>query len=82
MGGKRKVIWVALFINGNRMMKTKMGENHYWNILIPQNQYGRHDYINVHMNKKCYTLEDTIRRRDSLIQGLQPSVLPLEDSVG
>ena len=81
MGGRRIRIFVKEHINGNRCMKTKMGENHYWNILIPQNTYGRHDYINIHLNKSIYNLDDAILRRDSVIQGLQPSVLPLVDSV-
>lgn len=71
MGGRKVAVFVAKHINGNRVVKTKMGANHYWNILIPQDTYGNHEYINIHMNKKLYTLEETILRRDEVIQGLQ-----------
>ena len=82
MGGKRKCIMAREHINVNREMKTKMSVNYYFNILIPRDTYGRHDYINIHLNKQLYSLDDAIRRRDEVIGCLQPSALPLADSVG
>ena len=55
-------------IRDNRIMKTKIEQNIYYQVFIPTDCYGTHMHETKHLNKQFNTLQDARDFRDNWIK--------------
>jgi hypothetical protein len=59
-------------INPDRVLKTKMGENRYYQVKVYGNEYKKKDLLihEKHLNKQIYEFSDAIEYGDKYIKDL------------